>query len=149
MTHTPHTIEDMPPYLLQWAWDGKGHKDGLKTHCRLVLTNAETPCLQLFPGSNVVLVTSQYAMGMKWNSMMALSKTCGPELTLIICPAFDTVGHWPKLEENLRWRQNPREAVEINDMNMTQGMELALGIEVMVTFMSLQTWMWWAECKGT
>ena len=144
MTSTPHVIEDMPP------WDGEGHEDGLKTHCRLILTNTETPCLQLFPGSNVVLVTSQHAMGMKCNSMTALSKTSGLRLTLIIYPAFGTIqGHWSKLEENLCWRQNPREAVETNGMNMTQGMELALGIEVMVMFMSLWTWMWRAECKGT
>ena len=148
MTHTPHTIEDMPPYLLQWAWDGEGHEGGFKTHCRLFLTNAATPCLQ-FPGSNVVLVILWHAMGMKWNSMTALFKTCGLGLTLIICPAFGTIwGCWPKLEENLCWRQNPREAVEINGMNMTQGMELALGIEVMVTFISLWTWTWWAEHKG-
>ena len=110
MTRTPHTIEDMPPYLLRWAQDSEGHEDGLKTHCGLILTNAEIPSVfSCSPGSDAVLVTLRHVVQMKWNSMTALSNTCGLGLTLITCPAFDTVqGLQLKLGEKFALEIKPK-----------------------------------------
>ena len=47
-----------------------------------------------------MLVTSRHAVRMKWNSVTALSNIRRLGLTLIICPAFDTVqGHQLNLKE--------------------------------------------------
>ena len=44
--------------------------------------------------SEAVLVTPRRAVRMKWNSMMALSKTQSLGLKLITCPAFVTIQGW-------------------------------------------------------
>ena len=129
-----------PPYHLKTChhifFDGReGHEDGLKAHCGLVLTNAEIPSVfSCSPGSDAVLVTLQHVMRMKWNSMTALSNTCGLGLTLITCPAFVTVqGFQLKLDEKFALEIKPKRGGR-NKQHEHDPRELALGMEVTVTF---------------
>lgn len=106
------------------------------------------------PWNQAVLITPRHAVQIKWNAMMARSQcnlkgeiqsdsadTNSPDLTgiqLFICPCIDTIGGQQlTLEERFmvvmkhkgRCSGNPRERA-----SLSKEIELAVGMEVMVTF---------------
>ena len=126
--------------LLQRARHGECHEEDLKTLCALVLTDQQCPLTDFSspPWNEAVLVTPRHAVRMKWNSMTAQSKTRGLRLTLLLCPAFDSVGGRPlNLEEKVALATKPKRGSR-NKRHEHGGLpdevELALGMEVMVTF---------------
>ena len=97
--------------LLRRARHGECHEEDLETLRGLMLTDSRCPPTDFSspPWSNAVLVTLRHAVRMKWNSMTARSKTRGLGLTLIICPAFDTVqGRKLNMEEKVVLATKPK-----------------------------------------
>ena len=126
--------------LLRRARHGECHEDDLKTLRGLVLTGSQCPPTDFScpPWNEAVLVTPRHAVRMKWNSMTAQSKTWGLGLTLLMCAAFDTVEGRPlNLEEKVALATKPKRGSR-NKRHEHGGLpdevELALGMEVMVTF---------------
>ena len=126
--------------LLRHARHGECHEEDLNTLRGLVLTDPQCPLTDFScpPWNEAVLVTPRHAVRMKWNSMTAQSKTRGLGLTLLTCPAFDTVEGRPlNLEEKVALATKPKRGSR-NKRHEHGGLpdevELALGMEVMVTF---------------
>ena len=90
------------------------------------------------PWSDALLVMPRHAVRMKWNSMRA--KTCFlmHRLSLISCPAVDTIqGHQLTLEEKFAIAAKPKIGQGKNwheRAGLADEVEIAIGMEVMVTF---------------
>ena len=126
--------------LLRRTRHGKCTEMDLAMLRGLVLTDTRCPATDFSqpPWSEAVLITPRHAVRMKWNSMKAHTKTRGIGLTLITCPAFDTVqGRQLNVNEKYALATKPKKGSR--DRRHEHGglpdeVELAIGMEVMVTF---------------
>ena len=131
----PHWLD-----VLQHIWHGNCSDEHITTLRELVLTNERCPVTDFSspPWSEALLVMPRHAVRMKWNSMSAKACSLAQGLSLINCPAFNTIqGRLLTLEEKFAVAAKPKTGRGRNRherAGLADEVDIAIGMEVMVTF---------------
>ncbi|KIO11182.1 hypothetical protein M404DRAFT_20672 [Pisolithus tinctorius Marx 270] len=126
--------------LLQHVHNGSCSEHLINMLRGLVLDNATCPPTNFHssPWNDAVLVTPRHAVRMQWNSMTAYERANTENITLISCPALDTVGGRAlTLPEKFAVAANPKSGRGCNRQErggLSDDVVLAIGMCVMVTF---------------
>jgi len=131
----PHWLD-----VLQHIWHGNCSDEHITTLRELVLSHDRCPVTDFTsePWSKALLVTPRHAVEMKWNSMCAKVHSFAQGLSLINCPAFDTIqGRVLTLEEKFAVAAKPKTGRGRNHherAGLADEVDIVIGMEVMVTF---------------
>jgi len=126
--------------LLQHVQYGSCTEAHLSMLRELVLAHEGCPSTDFgsLPWSEALLITPRHAVRMKWNSMTVKARCIARGVTLIKCPAFDTIqGRKLTLEEKFAVAAKPKSGRGRNRREcagLADKVEIAIGMEVMVTF---------------
>jgi len=107
---------------------------------KLILTHKDCPATDFSspPWNKALLVTPRHVVRMKWNSMSAKARAIAAGVSLVNCPASDTVqGQSLTLEERFAVAAKPKTGRGRNHhewAGLADEVEIAIGMEVMVTF---------------
>jgi len=126
--------------LLQHVRYGNCDEKHMNMLRKLTLTHETCPATDFttLPWKDAVLVTPRHAVRMKWNSWIAKVRTQSDGMTLINCPAFDTIqGRRLTLEEKFAVATKAKTGRGRNRREhggLADEVDIAVGMEVMVTF---------------
>ncbi|KAI6138418.1 hypothetical protein BKA82DRAFT_949288, partial [Pisolithus tinctorius] len=124
--------------LLQHVWNGSCSEHHINMLRGLVLDNATCPPTDFCssPWKDAVLVTPHHAVHMQWNSMTAYEQANMENISLISCPAQDSVGGRAlTLPEKFAVAANPKSGHGHNRQErggLSDEVVLAIGMCVMV-----------------
>jgi len=107
---------------------------------QLVLSHKSCPVTNFTcsPWQDAILVTPRHTVRMKWNSMSAKTRTQTLQISLIKCPAFDTIqGLQLSLEEKFAVATKPctgRGRNRRERAGLANEVIIAIGMEILITF---------------
>jgi len=126
--------------LLQHARNGSCKEHHLATLRSLILTHDRCPATDFStsPWKTAVLVTPRHAVRMQWNYATARCRAGRNRISLLTCPAFDSIQGRPlTLQEKFSVAAKSNGTRSRNQQQrggLPNEIELAIGMEVMVTF---------------